>query len=132
LGPSRDGFAGIAGKTRHTEPDARLSGRCRHGRLTLRVEQAAEPDRCQQKWHRVLAAQHGHAQIRLGDVDGVARPEQNGVPTPAVGAQRHLVIRTAIDVVEYWTRHPFTGQVTQIGNIDGAGERGARREKVGH
>ena len=50
----------------------------------------------------------------------------------AVVAQRDLVIRTAIDVVEHRTRRPFAGKVTQIGNIDGAGERGARREKFGH
>jgi hypothetical protein len=62
-------------------------------------------------------------------VDGVARPEQNFVPTAAVGAQRDLVIRAAIDVVEHRTRRPFAGEVTQVGNIDGAGERGARREK---
>ena len=65
-------------------------------------------------------------------MDGVTRPEHNGVPTLAVVAQRDLVIRTAIDVVEHRTRRPFAGKVTQIGNIDGAGERGARREKFGH
>ena len=68
-------------------------------------------------------------EIRLRDMDGVARPEQNGVPTAAVVAQGDFTIRTAINVVEHRTRCPFAGEVTQIVNIDGPFERGATREE---
>ena len=57
-----------------------------------------------------IAAKHADPCIHGGQPHGLSRPEQDRDPNSAIVGQRHLAIRSAVDVVEDHAGHAATGE----------------------
>jgi hypothetical protein len=95
--------------------------------LAARIEHPAEPERGQEKGHVECRAEHGVAQIRVRRLDALARPERHVGEGALVGAQRELVLCTAVDVIEDHWRQTTLRHPPQVGDVDDLGKSHARR-----
>ena len=68
----------------------------------------------------MVVPEHGGLEVAGGRGHGRPRPEHHVLEGAAVLAQGPLAFGAAVDVVERHARQPPHGQVTEVGNGDGA------------
>ena len=95
------------------------------------MEAPAISDRREEEGHRQLRPEKRRRCVACGDAHGIARPEQDIVPAPAVVAQGDFGFGAAVDVVEDHVGNTTTGEPAEVvdvqDTIEGAAEWGSHQ-----
>jgi len=96
-----------------------LGLRCRLGRsyFSTRINQPAESYGREHERHRQLRSEHGRAQVRALDGDGVARSKRHFFKRTAILPQRNFAFGASVDVVEDRSRQMGLREAPQIADI---------------
>ena len=96
---------------------AGAGGGARHGQLAAGIGDAGEPGRSQHQRDGQRLPQQGGGGVDDRHVAQDPRREAPAAVRGGVGAQRHLVLRTAVDVAEHAARQPAPRQQAQLGDV---------------